>query len=187
MIKQIAFATTVAFLLIGCGGGSNETQNSGGKVVAQNLKKNYSLWNYMVPSNSHSSTFTHIANDKTTTYTATYDVSSNRVEERDDYAANEKTIYTLDSDKIRIEFEKDGKPNGLYDVELGANIGDVITVRNSSCKLTNHYDTFTLAEQSFQDVIEITCNNIPGYYQKGVGEVAQKEDTSGKNIRVLSR
>lgn len=186
MIKHIAFASSIAILLLGCGGGSSTT-DTGGKIGAQSHNKAYDLWAYMVPSSSQTNTFTHISNGKTSTYTTTYSVSQNRVEERDDYAQNEKTIYERFSDKITVKFEKDGKPNGMYDLALGADIGDIVTIRNSTCSLSKHYDDFSIADKSFQDVIEITCNNIPGYYQKGVGEVAQKEDSVGKNIRVLSR
>ena len=141
----------------------------------------------MTPNASNTNTFTLSSNSVDTTYKSTYTVvNQSRVEEVADYAKDEKTIYEKSNNKIIIKFEKNGKANGFYELKLTADIGNVVTVRNSNCKLSNHHDTFSIAGKSFQDVIEITCNNIPGYYQKGIGEVAQKEDSTGKNIRVLS-
>jgi hypothetical protein len=185
MIKNLAFTTTITLFLIGCGGGTTETTNS--QLGSQSLNKAYNLWEYMVPNSNHTNTFTRSNNNQISSYKTSYSVlNSSHVEERADYAPNETTIYEKSNNKITIRFQKDGKANGMYELQLGADIGDTVTIRNSTCKLTKHYDNFSIAGKSFQDVIEITCGTTPGYYQKGVGEVAQKEDSSGKNIRVLS-
>ena len=85
-----------------------------------------------------------------------------------------------------VVFLKLNKANGTYDLHLRANIGDKVTKRPSNCRLVRHHDTLEFAGKEFDDVIEIRCNDIPGYYQKGVGEIGQKEDKTGKTIRVLS-
>ncbi len=177
MIKKLTLTLTTALFFVGCGGGGNPTPKSGA----------YNLWEYIAPVSSKTDTFTLSSNSVDTTYKSTYKVVNQaRVEEVADYAKDEKTIYEKSNDKIIIKFEKNGKPNGFYELKLTADIGDIVTKRDSTCKLAKHHDSFSIAGKSFQDVIEITCNNIPGYYQKGVGEVAQKEDNTGKNIRVLS-
>ncbi len=183
MIKSIALTTITALFLVGCGGGGGD-EGKTAATTASNGK--YNLWEYMTPSSSNTNTFTLSSNSVDSTYKSTYSVSNNRVTEVADYAQDETTIYEKGTDKITVRFEKDGKANGTYALKLTANINDIVTTRNSTCKLTQHLDTFTIAGKEFSDVIEITCGNIPGYYQKGIGEVAQKEDSSGKNIRVLS-
>ena len=182
MIKSITFTTITALFLVGCGGVGKDTE---GSPTTRNTGK-YNLWEYMTPSTSHTSTYTLSSNSVDTPYKSTYSVSNNRVTEVADYAQDETTIYEKGSDKITVRFEKGGRANGTYALKLTANINDIVTTRNSTCKLSRHYETFSIAGKTFDDVIEITCGNIPGYYQKGIGEVAQKEGTSGKDIRVLS-
>lgn len=183
MIKNIAMTTLTALLLVGCGGGASESSPS---PVSQSVTKAYNLWDYMVPKSNTENTYTHIQGSETSTYNTTLLVSTNRVEEVVDYAQNEKTIYVKNSDTITVNFEKDGKPNGTYNLLLRADIGDVVTKRSSTCKLTKHYDSFTINAKNFEDVLEITCGTIPGYFQKGIGEVAQVENSATQNLRVLS-
>ncbi len=180
MTKRIMLTTITTLFLVGCGTGGTQTSHT------KTGTGQYNLWEYMTPSNSNTNTFKLSSSSVNSTYKSTYSVTTNRVTEVADYAKDEKTIYEKDSDKIIVRFEKGGKANGTYALKLTANINDIVTVRNSSCKLTHHYPTFSIAGKSFDDVIEITCGTTPGYYQKGIGEIAQKEDSSGKSIRVLS-
>jgi hypothetical protein len=73
---------------------------------------------------------------------------------------------------------------------LTANIGQTVTVLDSTCKLEKHYDNIKINDKDFVDVIEIKCNDKPGYYQKDIGEIAQTQ-ISGSNgtrsVRVLSK
>jgi hypothetical protein len=187
MIKNAVVTTLALLLFTGCGGGG-ETNSDNKPITQTRLDKQYNLWSYLVPTSDSTHTFTHIQNGSTSTYKTTYTVTNKQVEEVADYAKDEKTIYQIVNDEINVKFEKSSRPNGMYKLFMTADIGDVVTVRTSTCKLSNHLDTFQApnSDKSFADVIEITCNNIPGYYQKGVGEIAQIEDSSGKNIRVLS-
>ena len=181
MIQKLILTSLTAFLFIGCGGTTGGDDKK--PVVVQGK---YNLWEYMTPNTSNTNTFNLSSNSVDSKYTTTYKVERNRVVEVADYAQGEETIYEKFTDKIIIKFKKGGKPNGFYEIKLTANINDVITKRSSSCRLSKHHDNFTIAGKSFQDVIEITCGSTPGFYQKGVGEIAQIEDDSGKNLRVLS-
>ncbi len=191
MIKNLLFSTTAIFFLIGCGGGTesesstNNINTNNSQSIVSTPKGSYSLWDYIVPSSSKTSEFSvHSQQDGERTYRTSYAVKTNRVEEIADYAENETTIYEVHSDKITIKFLKDGKPNGLYQLHSFANIGEVVTVRGSDCKLAKHHDQYKLDDKVFDDVIEIVCTNQPGLYQKNVGEIAQIN--SGKDYRVLS-
>ncbi len=180
MIRRVFIAVTT-LALIGCGGG-NDTKTA----AATTTNGKYNLWEYMTPSTTKTNTFTLTSNSVNTTYKSTYSVTPSRVTEVADYAKDETTIYEKGTDTITVRFEKNGMANGMYQLRLKANINDIVTKRDSTCKLSQHYTHFSIAGKNFDDVIEITCGTTPGYYQKGVGEIAQKEDKSGKNIRVLS-
>jgi hypothetical protein len=187
MSKKVLVSTLLAVLFVGCGSGGGDTSSSRDTPTpTPTNQKQYNLWSYMTPQDSHTNTYSIYSDNKTIKYNTQYSVKQNRVIEINDYASNEKTIYEKLSNKIKVRFEKNNKANGMYELHLTANEGDVITERSSTCKLTKHYDTFEIKGKSFTDVIEIKCGDIPGYYQKGVGEIAQVEEKNRKSIRVLS-
>ena len=199
MIKSSISPLVLAlFLMSGCGGGGAGDTGGSSSGLTQSDKKGavptdkgktdgkYNLWDYMAPKNDRTNNFVETTGDSTKNYKTTYSTSPNRVTETSDYAKNEKTIYTKEADRVTVSFEKDGTPNGEYALDLTADIGDIVTVKESTCKLTKHYDTVDISGKNFTDVIEIKCGDIPGYYQKGVGEIAQVEEKNKKSIRVLS-
>jgi len=188
MSKKVLVSTLLALAFVGCGSGGDTSSSSGSKDSQTNAinQKQYNLWSYMTPQSSHTNTYSIYSNNKTIKYNTQYSVKQNRVVEVNDYASDEKTIYEKLSNKIKIRFEKNNKANGMYELRLTANEGDIITERSSTCKLIKHHDTFEIKGKSFTDVIEIKCGDIPGYYQKGVGEIAQVEEKNKKSIRVLS-
>jgi len=185
--RLLAVSVVTIGLFSGCGGSANSVDSINNTSDEQNIPSgSYNLWDYMTPANSHTSRYTILNNGQQSKYNTNYSVKKNRVVEVSDYVRNEKTIYEKYKDRIKIKFEKDNKPNGMYELKLYVNIGDKITIRDSSCKLTKHLDDFELNGKHFNDVIEVKCGNKPGYYQKGVGEIAQVDDPSKKAIRVLS-
>lgn len=195
MRKELLAVTISIALLSGCGGGggtSGETTNTDTTAVIDDSGKtdgSYNLWAYMTPSSSKTNTYIETTSDGTETYSTTFTTTDNSVIEVSDYAPNERTIYSKKSDRITISFEKDNAPNGSYDLDLTADIGDIVTVAESTCTLTAHFDAKTFNNTTFNDVIEITCAGKPGYYQYGIGEVAQLVDTSTAttDIRIMSR
>ncbi|RUM67433.1 MAG: hypothetical protein DSZ06_01195 [Sulfurospirillum sp.] len=193
MIKRVAIVVLFSFGLIGCGGGSSESKAERSRVSANTdvasvvQSGKYNLWEYMVPKDSHTNTYSIYSNNSQSKYQTSYNVKQNRVVEHDHYVLNEETVYEKYPNKIKVEFKKNNQPNGMYELKLFADIGDRVTVRESSCKLSKHYDTFELKGKKFNDVIEIVCGSQPGYYQRGVGEIAQIEDKGTKSIRVLAK
>ncbi len=188
-MKKIVVASVVlTFMFIGCGSSSSSDASEPKKEIENSSAKadGYYLWSYFTPANSNTNSFSLYNDGKSTQYKTTYSVKQDRVIEQSDNVSNEKTIYEKLSNSIRVKFEKNGKPNGMYELKLYANIGDVVTVRDSSCKLYKHYDNLTIKGKSFNDVIEIRCSNRPGYYEKGVGEIAQMSDKDSRSVRVLS-
>lgn len=192
-------------LLTGCGGGgggnsststgstsSSSTSSTEVKTVADKVGKTtgqYNLWDYIAPSTDTTHNFIETNSGGTNSYSTTYTTTSTSVTEVSDYAANERTIYTKQSDRILVSFEKDGTPNGAYDMHLTADINDPVTIKDSTCRLTAHFDNKVISNKTFTDLIEINCDGKPGYYQKGTGEVAQIETLSvsgSTNIRILS-
>ncbi len=199
MRKTIPSLLLAAVLITGCGGGGDtdstdsssksstnttSVQSGVGKTTGQ-----YKLWEYVTPKTDTTNSFVEIKGDTTQSYKTTYSISTSSVTEISDYAANEQTIYTKKEDRITVSFTKNDTPNGSYDLDLTADINDIVTVKDSTCKLVKHYESVKINDKTFSDVIEIKCNDKPGYYQKGVGEVAQTQllGTSGsRSVRVLS-
>jgi alpha-galactosidase/6-phospho-beta-glucosidase family protein len=184
MSKIIFTSITVALILSGCGGGT-ETKS---KTISDNSAKGntagkYNLWEYVVPSQSEKYSFIEKNGDKSRAYSTTYSKNNNIVTEISDYAQNEKTIYTKKSDSILVEFEKNGIYNGEYSLNLTSDIGDSVTIKESTCKLANHYNKIEISNINFTDVIEINCDGQPGYYQKNKGEIAYNGEA---NLRVRS-
>jgi len=97
------------------------------------------------------------------------------VTEVDDNAPDEKTIYEKKTDRITVSFQKNGQANGSYDMKRYAKINDIVTIKDSDCRLVAHHDLINLGGKSYEDVIEIDCGNHPGYYQKYAGEIGQSQ------------
>jgi hypothetical protein len=187
MAIKLLFSTITIILLTGCGGGGGDDDNNKKSGTSnQSYTKDINLWDYVVPNSSKEDSFSLTTNSKTSKYKTRYSVSSNKVEEVSTYSKNEKTIYKKNNNTIIISFEKDGKPNGTYNLINNVNIGDKVTEKKSDCKLTNKFDKKSIQGKEFSDLIEITCSTHIGYYQRGIGEVAQFEKNSAKNIRMLS-
>ena len=203
MKRDISIALLALALLTGCGGGGDKTD--GKDIINPSPKDNpttttsisdkgkidgeYNLWDYMTPQNNRINSFVETKGDKTNEYKTTYSINKNEVTEVSDYAQNEKTVYKKKKDRVTVEFLKDGEFNGSYDLHLTADIDGDVTILTSTCKLTNHFDSKIINDTKFLDIIEIRCNNKPGYYQKNIGEIAQTDIVDAKgtsSLRVLA-
>ena len=209
MKKSFLALILTMFMISGCGGGEGDASGQTPDGKDTDIKKGqstlgegkttgkYNLWAYVTPKSDRINNFVETTGDTTKNYKTTYSTSSNKVVEVSDYAKNEQTIYTKTYnntlnkyDRVTVSFEKDGTPNGSYDLDLTADVGDVVTVRESSCKLTKYHNSIDINGKSFADVIEIQCNQKPGFYQKGVGEVAQTKAigvNGSRTVRLLSK
>ncbi len=200
MRQNISVALLTLALLTGCGG--NKTDEKSDTNNKSNTQKDnpttttsisdkgktngkYNLWDYMTPKTNTTNNFIETNGDETNEYTITYSISEKEVIETSDYAQNEKTIYKKKPDRVTVEFQKDNEFNGSYDLHLTADINGDVTILTSTCKLTKHFDKKTINSKEFLDVIEIRCNDKPGYYQKDIGEIAQTEVVDAKGVSSL--
>ncbi len=196
MRKNVAVLILTVLIMSGCGSATNNDNSPANKTdKIGNTQGAYNLWEYMVPSSDTTNNFIETKAGVSNSYKTTYKNTGSQVKETSDYAPNEQTIYIKKSDRISITFEKQDESNnifttnGSYDLHLTANIDGPVTIKESTCKLKAHYDNKIINSKTFSDVIEINCNGKPGYYQKGIGEVAQVDtvDTKGlKSITILS-
>lgn len=207
MKRDISIALLALALLTGCGGGGDKADDKDTIDTPDNpsittsisdkgkTDGKYNLWDYMTPQNNGTNNFIETKGDKTNEYKTTYSISKNKVTEVSDYAQNEKTIYKKKKDRVTVEFLKDEKFNGSYefngsyDLHLTADIDGDVTILTSTCKLTNHFNSKIINDTKFLDIIEIRCNNKPGYYQKNIGEIAQTDIVDAKgtsSLRVLA-
>ena len=209
MKKSFSALILAMFMMSGCGGGGDSREDSPtAKNNDDDIPKGqptlgvgktdgkYNLWEYVTPKSDRTNNFVETTGSTSKNYKTTYSTTSNKVTEVSSYAKDEQTIYTKTYnntlkkyDRVTVSFEKDGTPNGSYDLDLTADVGDVVTVKESSCKLAKHHSSIQINGQSFKDVIEIQCNQKPGFYQKGVGEIAQTKvlgANGNRTVRVLS-
>ncbi len=181
MLKYFIIIASTLLLFTGCGGGGSEGDS--GKVPNDHGSSDsgtppqgaYSLWDYLTPSTSKSRSFTYNAPSGTQTYSTHFTVSGDMVTEVDDNAPQEKTVYQKRSDRITVSFQKNGQANGSYDMKRYAKIDDIVTIKDSNCRLVAHHDLISLGGKRYEDVIEIDCGNHPGYYQKYAGEIGQSQ------------
>ncbi len=190
MKNKHMLALVTAFLFAGCGGGGEDTPSDGSSTTTTTTKGTYQIWDYLVPVSNTTSNYLKTNGTDTQEYQSKFIKADNTVTESSDYAKNEQTIYTKNSDSITIAFYKNGAKNGAYNLKTSADIGDIVTIKQSNCVLKKHHDNIKIDTKDFNDVIEIVCGIQPGYYQKGVGEIAQEQikTVSGTTeISVLSR
>ena len=166
----------LTLLLTACGGGGGTT--SGSQQTAQTRETPYSgsiaLWDYLVPAADTTSSYIKTTGDEVQKYQTRYLRQNNSVTEVSDLSKNEKTVYSNEGNKIVVTFYTDGVQNGTVEMKGKVDIGNIVTVKTSDCRLAQHLESFKYNGQLFEDVIEIKCGENPGYYQKGVGEIMQK-------------
>ncbi len=173
MKKYIYASLAILLILSGCGGGAEKKittskETADDKSTIKVVVGKYNLWEYLVPSST-------VKYDRNTqengSYGTLFTKNGDTVTETSDYAKDEKILYTKNSSHILVSFEKDGKANGEYSLNLTVNLDEMITVKESTCKLTTHFENKEINNKTYQDLIEINCNGKTGYYQRDVGEI----------------
>ena len=168
-------------LLGGCGGTTGGSQGGGDYERSQNYNNGaIALWDYLVPASDTTNSYIKTNGTTSQTYRTRYTREANRVTEVSNLSENEKTIYTKNANDITISFYTDGAENGRLELKPTVDIGERVTIKKSDCRLAKVWDTFHYQNRDFKDVIEIRCGNTPGYYQRGVGEIAQEQKISEK-------
>ena len=184
MIGKNIFLTTlltsVVIFTTGCGSTSTESNNDIKSSITSERSKTYNdgsitLWNYLVPANDTTNNYIKTTGTTSKTYTTRFITETNKVTEISDLSENEKTIYIKNTNDITVLFYTDGAENGRLELKPTVDIGDIVTIKKSDCTLVKYWDVFHYGEKNFNDVIEIKCGDTPGYYQKDVGEILQKQ------------
>ncbi len=189
--------TTAAVLTIltlgGCGGSGGDTGKSGSSTTPREnvtYQGSIALWDYLVPAGDATNQYIKTTGDQVQKYSTRFVRTNNSVTETSEISPGEKTVYTNRDNTIRIDFFTDDTPNGTVEMKARVDIGDIVTVKKSDCRLARQLATFTYEGRKYQDVIEIDCGNQPGYYQKGVGEIMQQKKltTNGTEVtKVLTK
>ena len=161
----------------GCGGSAGGTES--GTQKTKSVTHNYNngsvaLWDYLVPAGDTTNSYIKTNGTTTQKYRTRFVREADTVTEVSDLSKNEKTIYKKNKENITILFYTDGTENGRLELKPTVDIGDIVTIKKSDCKLEKVWDTFTFEKREFKDVIEIRCGETPGYYQRGRGEILQE-------------
>ncbi len=184
---------SMTLLFSGCGGGGgSDTDNTttlNKDRTSQQYEGSIALWDYLVPASDTTNSYIKTTATQSQTYQTRYLTESDSVTEISELSQNEKTVYTNNGNEILITFYTDNVSNGSVELKAKVDIGDIVTVKKSDCRLTQHLNSFVYNNQTFTDVIEIKCGDAPGYYQKGVGEVVQERVLSTQSIetKVLTK
>ncbi len=171
--RLIIGSMTAALMLTACGSGGGE-KSTPPTQQARVYSGNIDLWQYMVPSSDRTNSYIRTTGTETKKYQTRYVVKADNVTEESQLSSNEKTVYTNRGNTILITFFTDGVQNGSVELKAKVDIGDIVTVKKSDCRLTKQMPEYTYNGEKFEDVIEIVCGNDPGYYQRGTGEILQK-------------
>ena len=161
----------IFFIGCGCGGG-------GGNSTSLNFPSDnvggtsYNSWDYITPNTNPNSTSIESRDIQGDSYSATFrSISPNTKVETPANSNGESVEYQNLSDAINITFKKDNNIVYSYKMKKNIRIGDTTTVEDSSCQLVNHFDTYSVGQTTYQDVIEIDCGKHRGFYAKGKGEI----------------
>ncbi len=189
MYKNTFIMITILITLLGCGTTTTQRDNTDtSNKQAYSNSGEYALWDYLVPQQSSTNNYIKTTGSTKQKYQTRYVKEDNSVIESSSDVPNEKTVYKKGANSISVSFLKDSQPNGHYELHTLVDIGDMVTIKTSSCILKEHYDSFSFQGKKFEDVIAIECGNTPGYYQKGIGEIGQEQalNTTGRVVQVLS-
>ena len=174
--KATIGSIAIIFLFTACGsGGGEKVSTDSPQQEARVYSGNIDLWQYMVPDADRTNNYIRTTGSDTKKYQTRYVVKGNSVTEESELSSNEKTVYTNKGNTILVTFFTDGSQNGSVELKTKVDIGDIVTVKKSDCKLTRQIPEYSYQGQKFEDVIEIVCGNDPGYYQRNVGEILQKK------------
>ncbi len=176
----------MAFLFIGCGstGGSNGdvgTSNSGDKVdnkvdnsvMAIPSDKQYRLFDYLCPSQGTTVTSYKyknrvFQNQESLEYVRTRDAITQRSLKN----LAGQVSYQQARELVYISLYHDGQTDA-FTMQNFINIDDMVTIKESECRVSEHYDTLDYIGHKFKDVLKISCPTSIGYYERDRGLVVE--------------
>ena len=179
-MKKIFLYILVVFALVGCGGGGGDTASASSSKSRDYPSdefsgKAYSVWEYVIPDVSKGSNSISSRGLNSNSYHATFrSVDDKTVVETPANTTDEQVKYKKNSDKISVSFYKNNSKTFAYNLKKSVHIGEQTTVEKSACMLINHYESYSIDDTSYKDVIEIACGKHKGLYAKGKGEIARR-------------
>ncbi len=191
---KIALSIMISVLLLGgCGSTAVDSAEPqiGGKtqVELESFKrettippegKEYALYNYLLPKSANSiESYKYNKNGTLLSQeTLTYGGDDSEIIETSLQNRAGSISYSLSQDKqnIAVTLYHDNSADH-FSMKNFVNIGDSITIQNGQCILKAHHDNL----QSWSDVLEISCPNSTGYYQKDKGLVVEQFSEEAKS------
>ena len=160
----------------------------------------FSLWNYLTADRNETFTYTRYRNNlKDRTQTNRLTIASDVTRRISVPYSLRQITYVNNSDKIVINFYRDLDLLKSVALKRFAAIGERVTLQNSadvsqSCILQNHFTRVRLANQIYNDVIEIRCGDESAFFQKGRGlilrnlhSVESQDDTQIASIATTAK
>ena len=184
-MKRLLLTTVLAFLFVGCGsstvksGDVDLTQSQPSSTLPSGFK-GYVFYDYLLPSTdkvvqSYKYKNDTFLNEESLEYTK----SAARVIERSLKNRGGQVEYQDGGDgTIKVTIYNNASTE-YFTMKNFVNIGDIITVKKSTCRVSAYHDKLSFGEKNFTDVLEVRCPDSVGYYQKGQGLVVENDiDTS---------
>jgi subtilisin family serine protease len=179
-MKRLLFTSVLGFLLIGCG--STATVESGSvdkedttltSTPPKVPEKSYRFYDYIGPTSNLVVTTYKYTND-TFKYDEPleYSYTEGLLTERSLENLDGQIEYHVEGDTINVTIYQ-GSDISAFKMHNYVDIGDVVTIKKSSCSVTNHLATLTLGDKAFKDVLEVSCPKSIGYYQKFKGLIME--------------
>ncbi len=183
-MKRILLTPLLALLFVGCGsssvdsgdvvvidGGSSPKQDNG--ITALPSDKSYRLYDYLCPSSnltvkSYKYKNKIFQSEESLEYTNNTTLTTERSLKNSDG----KIEYQSSDDTINVTLYL-GTKTESFSMKNFLNIGDIVTLKESECSVSQHFDKLTYIGKEFSDVLEITCPKSIGYYQKDRGLVLE--------------
>lgn len=180
-ILTLAFVGSLAMVMIGCGGDDDKKEiNIEDVVLDYGVTGTYDLSKYIVPTQNQINNYVektyindkgerkyNVTPDKEIDVSYSYEVNSTAITEIESLD-NDKIIYSLLDNKINLtDFNNTAFNTGVVrHADVGDNIYKVIATFSEDgisfnatelCKINKHYDSKEVRNQTYNNVLEVTC------------------------------
>ncbi len=179
-MKNLYLLLLSGLFIVGCGSatvGSGDVEaTTRPDTTPSGSYTGYLLYDYLVPSSTKTiKSYKYKNKALQSEESLEYIVATTLVTERSLEKLDGQVEYQkVDAHTIGVTLYT-GNTTEYFTMKNIVNIDDIVTVKNSSCRVSAHYNSLDFEGKHFSDVLEISCPHSVGYYQKGSGLVVEND------------